>query len=499
LRLDGAPLSLQDYPFFIPIYDGTYQATLLKCARQVAKSTTLCNFIVCESMGLPHFRNLYVSPSQEQTQTFSNTRVGKVVHYSPLVRRFWTSRDFTARTMLRMFKNGSEVKFTYACDSADRARGNTADRVNYDEVQDILYEACIPVINECMANSEYGFETYAGTPKTMENTIQYLWELSSQSEWIMKCEGCGSWNFIEGVESIGKHGPICVKCGHALEPRNGQWYDFKPDNTIKGFHISQPMLPLNNERPDRWQRLLNKVDRYGETKLKNEVFGVSDALGSRLISKPELEALCEEYDVFHQPPTDLKNYAHVCAGVDWSGGGVDGVSRTVVWVWAVTPDHRLKTLYFRIYPVTNPVSVVDDIATVLNAYGVQLVIGDRGEGHLANNLLRKKLGRHRVAQLQLGQQAAPLTWSADADSYRGDRTILMDNYFVVLKRGGVIYPRLEIMTEPIQDVLNIYEEVTQMGRKVWRHAPTRPDDSFQAQMLGWLAAKVLMLDLNFQG
>jgi hypothetical protein len=64
LYLDGAPFSLADYPFFPDIYDGHNQGLLMKCGRQVAKSTTLCNFIICESLGIPHFRNLYVSPSQ---------------------------------------------------------------------------------------------------------------------------------------------------------------------------------------------------------------------------------------------------------------------------------------------------------------------------------------------------------------------------------------------------------------------------------------------------
>jgi hypothetical protein len=499
LYLDGAPFSLADYPFFHDIYDGHNQGLLMKCGRQVAKSTTLCNFIICESLGIPHFRNLYVSPSQEQTQTFSNTRIGKTVHYSPLVRKYWAASDFTHRTMLRMFRNGSEVKFTYAQDDPDRARGNTADRVNYDEVQDMLYEDVIPVINECMGNSNYGYETYAGTPKTMENTIEYLWSISTKTEWIMKCEGCGKWNFIESDKSIGKTGPICLNCGHTLNPRAGQWYDFNPDSSLKGMHISQPMLPLNMEQPHRWARILNKLERYSETKFKNEVLGISDALGARLISKEELLSLCQSYDVYRTPPKNMETFSHIVAGVDWSGGGTEGVSRTVLWIFGVTRDHRLKTLFFRVYPVTNPVTVVDDVAEVIQNYNVSLTVGDRGEGHLANKQLQKILGRHRMTQVKYGAQAAPIVWNEEADAYHADRTTLMDNYFMVLKRGGVIYPDERYMTTPIQDVLNIYEEVTKNGLKVWRHAPTQPDDAFHAQLFGWLAAKIVLMDMEFTG
>lgn len=500
LYLDGKPFRLHDYPFYPAIYDGLYQGLLLKCGRQVAKSTTLCNFTISESIGIPHFKTVFVSPSQEQTQRFSNTRLAKVVHYSPLVRRHFISKEFTDRTMLRIFRNGSEVTLTYACDDPDRARGPSADRCAYDEVQDILYEAVIPVINECMGNSDYGYETYAGTPKTLENTIEYLWSISTKGEWIMKCEGCGNWSFIESAKAIGKKGPICVKCGHLLNPRNGQWYDFNPGSTLKGFHISQPMLPKNMESEVRWRRILDKLERYSETKFKNEVLGISDALGARIIGKDELEALCKDYDVYRTPPPGgLGNYKAIVGGVDWSGGGAEGISRTVAWVWGITPEHRLRCLYFRIYPVTSPVTVVEDVAEVFQNYGVKLVVGDRGEGHLANNLLAKILGEHRVHQLHYGAQASPLSWNEKGKFYTGDRTTLMDNFFMVLKRGGVEYPKLEYMREPITDVLNIFEEVTQMGKKVWRHAPTQPDDAFHAQLFGWLAAKIVMMDMQFNG
>lgn len=500
LYLDGAPFSLKDFPFYRTIYDGLYQGLLLKCGRQVAKSTTLCNFTVSESIGIPHFKTLFVSPSQEQTQRFSNTRLGKVVHYSPLVRRHFVSHEFSDRTMLRMFSNGSEVTLTYASDDPDRGRGVSSDRNLFDEVQDISYNAVIPVLNECMGNSEYGYETYAGTPKTMENTIEYLWELSTKSEWIMKCEGCGSWNFIDSVKSIGKKGVICVKCGHPLNPRNGIWYDFNPGSSLKGFHISQPMLPRNTEIPNRWKRILDKLDRYSETKFKNEVLGISDAIGTRILGKEEMESLCLDYDIYREPPVGfMTGITSTVGGVDWSGGGTEGVSRTVAWVWGITPHGTLRTLYFRIYPITSPVAIVNEIAHVFQAYGVKLVVGDRGEGHLANDLLSKKLGKHRVHQVHYGNQAAPLTWNDKGQFYTADRTTLMDNYFMVMKRGGVEYPKRQYMDVVIQDTMNIYEEVTQMGKKVWRHSPTQPDDAFHAQLFGWLAAKIILMDLNFSG
>ncbi len=56
LWLDGKPFSLGDYPMFRTVNDGRFRDTLLMCARQVAKSTSLANFIIAESVALPFFR-----------------------------------------------------------------------------------------------------------------------------------------------------------------------------------------------------------------------------------------------------------------------------------------------------------------------------------------------------------------------------------------------------------------------------------------------------------
>lgn len=530
LYLDGKPFSLADYPFYRTVYDNTYPALLLKTARQVAKSTTLSNFLITEACSTPHWKSLFVAPSQEQTTKFSQTRVGKTIFYSPEIRRRWVSKDLSSRVYMKMFTNGSELAFSYASDDPDRVRGVSADRVAYDEVQDILYDEVIPVINECMANSDYAYETYCGTPKTMENTIEALWQWSTQTEWVMKCEGCNRHQFFVDEKCIGKRGPICLNCGKDINVRNGEWIDmnvYPPGHTgkkIKGFHVPQVILPKNvpasmpNDARSqelaerRWGRILEKHAVYPPAKFRNEVMGVSDAVGTRLISKEELEALCQDYEITEYPPNNLMlgNLRGVVAGVDWSGGGTQGNSRTVLWVWGICSggqqhNFRLKTLYFKIYPETNPISggVVDHIIDVCNRFNVSLVIGDAGEGALANSNLRERLGTHRAMQVQYRGAAGgsagsvrPFYWNK-IDRFLAERTTMIDHFFMYVKREGVIYPNIRQMQIPIKDMLNEYEEVTNHGRKVWRHAPTQPDDCLHAQIFGWMAAKFSTFDPLF--
>lgn len=138
LRIDGKPVNLDDYPMFIAIYDGAYKKTLLKTSRQVGKSTTLSNFSIAESIAEPHFKTFFISPSQEQTHKFSTERVGKTITYSPLVKKHFIGDAISNRVMVRSFRRGSTIYFSYAEDDADRCRGVTADRLCFDAQAEVL-------------------------------------------------------------------------------------------------------------------------------------------------------------------------------------------------------------------------------------------------------------------------------------------------------------------------------------------------------------------------
>lgn len=512
LWLDGKQFSLYDYPMYKAIYDGRYRSTLLMCGRQVAKSTSLANFIIAESVAIPHFREYYLSPSREQTLIFSNTRVGKVLSYSPLVRKYFQSPETSDRVLHRSYTNGSENGFTYACDDADRARGFSADRVCYDEFQDMLFDAVVPVVNECMANSKYKFETYTGTPKTMESSIQHLWERSSQSEWVMKCNKCGKHSFVAGDKCFGKRGLICLACGGLLNPREGFWVDMKAADKdsaarqIKGFHIPQAILPANipvsnpggeEAAQERWNDLLHKLATYPAHRFRNEVLGISDAMGTRLVSLDEMKALCRDYALrpYIDPPS-YEGVAWTVGGVDWSGGGTGGVSRTVMWVYGYVPGtQKLRCLYYEIMN-GSAVQDVQRIAQIFGYYQVRMVVGDAGEGALPNAMLRDILGHHRCTMVQYGAFNKPVTWNG-TDRFHVDRTALIDNYLMQLKQQRIEYANYREMEASIKDVLNVYEEVTTSGRKVWRHSPQQPDDCLHAQLFAWLAAKITTGDLKF--
>jgi len=518
LRLDGQPFRLDDWPMHKEFYDGRFRRSLFKTSRQVGKSVTMCNFSIIECSLIPHFSTMFVAPTKEHTVRFSNTRLGKILRYSPVINKTFLRTELADRVFHKQYTNGSEMLLTYGSDSEERVRGPSTDRNMYDEVQDMLYDPVITVGNETMSNSPHAFETYAGTPKTMENTIQYLWEISTQTEWVMKCDACGSYQFIDNEKHLGKLGPVCLKCKSYLNPFHGTWIDMNPidygagedeDTKLKGFHISQPMMPFNvpksmEGRGDmeevalrRWKRIINKFEGTPISVFRNEVLGVSDAIGTRVLSKQELQALCTPREMQDFPnDKTLEGISLTVGGVDWSGGGTTGVSRTVIWIWGFRPtDRKLVCLLYKVLAGINPVNVIDEIAKIFDAYRVQLVIGDAGEGHTANNLLRSKIGIHRVQQVQYGAQKKAINWNGE-DRWMADRTTLIDNYFMGLKRQEFEFATRSEMEVAITDILNEYEEITTAGRRVWRHSPQRPDDCLHAGLFGWLAFKMVMGDMR---
>ena len=496
--LDGKRYTLHDYPFMRQVFDIPAREVLLKTGRQVSKSTVCACSLLAEAIARNHFKILYIAPLREQTSRFSNTRLSKLIYYSPIVRDLYTDDRLTNNVLLQVLKNGSEIALSYAWDDPDRVRSISADHIFVDEVQDIIYDSVIPVVKECMGNSDYGYTTYAGTPKTMENTIEFLWQRSSQAEWIMQCKHCNKWQYVDSVKSVGKRGIICVNCGKSLNPREGHWHEFNPKAHIKGFHISQLILPRNNENPDRWQRILEKLETYSETRFKNEVLGISDASGARMLTKEDLEACCQDYFVTRPPTTTvLQNVQQIVAGVDWSGSGTGISARTVVWIWGVMSDQRLKTLYFEIFPQANSINDVNKVMTILREFNVSLVGCDAGEGAVANSVLKDGLGAHRVIPIQYtGGRAAQrhIKWNENTDKYIVHRTAAIDSFLLIVKRQGVIYPDARQMEVPFSDMLAEYETVTnpegEVQSRIWLHSPTQPDDCLHAQIFGYIAAQV---------
>jgi len=133
LYLNGSPLSLDDYKFMRPVYDSEHPSIVLHTSRQISKSTTLANIMVVNSVMIPHFRTLYISPTVDQTKIFSGDRVATVMEETPYIKKHLLSTNLPQNVFTKQFKNKSKLYLRYALQSADRLRGISSDAVYYDE------------------------------------------------------------------------------------------------------------------------------------------------------------------------------------------------------------------------------------------------------------------------------------------------------------------------------------------------------------------------------
>jgi hypothetical protein len=183
------------------------------------------------------------------------------------------------------------------------------------------------------------------------------------------------------------------------------------------------------------------------------------------------------------------------------GQGQDFKSRTVAWVFGLTNDFRLKTLYFEILKGENAIEDVNRVTQIFGECGCQVIVGDAGGNPLANSIMRDKLGAHRTFQCAYGSYNGKLIRWNRKDRYLIDRTAAIDSFMLRIKRKEIIFPSLQQMATPIGDILNLFEEQTQPGsktggRRVWRHMATAPDDCLQSMVFAWLASKILQGEIE---
>jgi hypothetical protein len=320
------PFSFKSREYLRPIYDSTAPRKMLMAGRQVEKSTYLGNTILAFSAMNNFFRSLYVSPSNQQTKTFSRDRLKEPMEISPVLRHYSNSK-LLANVLEKRFVNQSQVTLRFAFLNADRVRGIPADYINIDEIQDILLEN-IPVIEECASHSDYKWFTYSGTPKSLDNAIEHYWSrFSTQNEWIVPCKRHGTpkdpsswhWNVL-AEDNIGDKSLICDKCGKTISPADPdcQWAAMNPkprvEKPFEGYRLPQLMVPWID-----FSDIKDKQRKYSRAKFYNEVLGRSYDSGTRPLTRADMiKNSWEELSMMHH--ADVIKWTQkwpVFMGVDW--------------------------------------------------------------------------------------------------------------------------------------------------------------------------------------
>ena len=481
--LNGKRLSLSDYELFHPLYNVKTPKVMFKTGRQVGKSTTLAIIIALNSVLIKNYKTIYCTPLEIQVNRFSGLYVRSIISNSPMLRNM-IDKDSLHSVKIKAFTNGSVIQFTYTSGGADRARGIPADEVDWDEIQDTSVDV-IPVIEQCLSASKYGVQRYCGTPKTLDNTVEVLWESSSQNEWLMKCSHCNRDNFIimpEAIKMIGKDGLVCAYCLKPIDPvADGiQWVtmNLSRENVFAGYHIPQLVIPTNLTEK-RWKAVYEQFLYYPRAKFVNEVLGLSYDIGGKLMTSTELNKLKQ------LSPGDIpkgKNlrakYSYIVGGIDW---GISAQSSfTVLIILGLTPAGIYHVLHFEKFYSTD---IVDDqipsIIASLRGFKTDMCGCDFGVGFTNNQLLRKGWSVDKIAEYQYGNPKALVSYNKVASRYIINRTDTLNIMYVKLKKQQVLFPKTDEVNATIfPDLLALVEEIQESShgsRKIFKRVGNSDD------------------------
>ena len=367
LRINGQPMSMKYHYQFAPLFNTVMSpTTLYMCGRQLGKSYSLCASSILRSLFVPGFHQLIIEPQDIQIKRLNGSVYQPLLRSCPLASLFIPSVE-ASKLALKTFNNGSlaYLDFCGSNNAGDpkRLRGLSGIQMTWcDEIADIPHEY-LPIILEVMSAAIYwGFTVHTGTPKTTDTTMGLEWNKSSQAEWIIKCPACNHLNIPNPeqdlVKMIGKHGPICAKCGRPVDLSTGAFVHAYPDRmcTYAGYHISQTLHPLHSINDMKWGRILDKVNGYNDKELYNECFGWPyDSATSPLTLADLIDA---EYDPMDEnrniidikTPEDVqrvsRQYSYITVAVDWGGGSACSDSYTAFAVLGLHPGGQVIDILY---------------------------------------------------------------------------------------------------------------------------------------------------------
>lgn len=260
----------------------------------------------------------------------------------------------------------------------------------------------IPIIAEVMSASKWGLSQYTGTPKTLDGTLEQLWQDSSQAEWVIPCKSCKRVN----VPSIGwdldammgpttlkrqvserEPGVVCAKCGKPINPRDGWWDHLNPGVRFdfSGYHVPQLLMPMHYADPEKWAILQGKRMGFGRTSTNvfyNEVCGESYDLGAKLLTVTDLKRAAVLHENTIEAATAVMgNYVQRMLCVDWGGGGEDEISFTVAAVLGWKSDGTIDVIYgWRSLTPNDPVLEAVTMLRLMRDFRCSHLVHDFGGG-----------------------------------------------------------------------------------------------------------------------
>lgn len=486
-------------------------------------STSLAAQGVIQSITIPFFNTLFITPLFETIRRFSSNYVRGFIEDSP-VKSLLIDTSCNNSVLQRSFRNRSTLFFSYMLMDANRVRGINADRVGFDEAQD-LDPDLVPIAQETLSGSKWGLSAFTGTPKTLDGFLARAWMRSSQAQWHIWCRACGYENipaaeydleamtgpsYVPRKISEKQPGIICAKCSRPVFPRTGRWVHHYPEHRhlSAGYHVPQQIMPMHYADPVKWATLLGKRETQAENIYLNEVCGESCDTGAKLVTQTELKRACmRRPNSLEYAEKHVGDYVHRVVAVDWGGQGQDEVSYTVAVCMGMLPDGRIDVLYgHRFHSMHDYGREAHGILQAMRMFKAPTLVHDFGGAGTIREyyLVQAGLPRQRICPVlyvrssvgPLMKHVPPNDTTGQRDYYQVDkaRSLLMNCELIRQRRQRFFEYDFIDPDRPglIQDYLALTEDkiksrsATDMYTII-RGATAGPDDFAQACNIGMCA------------
>jgi len=499
VTINGQPFSFDERRHLVRVYDTEAKEMVLKCGRQVEKSTTgSISLALFEAMH-PATSSIYVAPLRSQANFFSRQRFHPIVRdlHGPMANRL--VRDSHQHSVeYRTYKGDRYIVFVHGQDKGNAVRGYSSDYLVMDELQSHDADA-IPVVEETQSHSAYKRRLYAGTPLSNQNALEHYWRRSNQCEWFVRCSSCGMYQ-VMGEQNIQKDAVVCCRCGKPLNRTAGAWVAANQDSRMLGFRISQLMVPWVTP-----EELYKKMVTYPRHQFYNEVLGLSydSAMVPFPMSSfipPRVDYAMECLDTLEHTPWNL---GETFAGVDW---GTGSPAKTVLTIGGYTEEGVLRILkikYFLSVEEMNMDRQVDMIAEMLKRYRVRQCFVDYGAGLVQATKLRSAFG-NQVMMVQYvnttnaNRRGKPWKINSDAGIIQIRKAHLLTDLQIAHDHCLIRYPGASgaDLDRLKTDMSNEYVEYRKYAGSsaseeiYFDHPAGSTDDGLHSLAYMWLAAKM---------
>lgn len=470
-------IRFDDRPYLPEVYAAAEENLILRCGRQVEKSTLLVNLIIYLCVKYPGIQILFCCPREEQADFFVSDRLIPAIQDSPFVRRVLIGvrrRRLSGRKLV--FANSSKVFVRSAFNSADAARGVSANVLIVDEFQDAA-PGNLPVLMAALSHSTRKQVILAGTAKGVQNQLEVMFRQSTACEWLVPCTHCEERVLLD-EKVMGPQYPICSKCGAKLEIQNGLWVPRNPQSKWgKGYCISHLLVPWVT-----YEELLANQLTFGSIPFRNECLGLPTILGDRVVTREEVEACCLKRRMatkYEEIPRE--GQGQLVAGIDWGGGAV---STTVLVIGYMRDNKEFQVCRFdRFSPNEDSQHVVSKVARKCREFRVIAIAADGGgNGHVCNRWLYDKLQTGSpICSIFYGVSEGKPFADGVLRKWTVDRSATLGLLFTRIKIKLISFPASMDCGSFLDEFLNEYEDYDKHNRSLqFRNPDDLLDDTVHA-------------------